>query len=129
MFAVGFLDFFLTALWFALLIAWIALSVQVIVDIFRSQDLSGWGKALWSIFIVLLPFLGVFVYLVARGDKMAERRYKDLEAQDAVTRAYIRDAAGTGSDADSLAALAKLHDSGHLTDEEFERAKQRVLAN
>ena len=67
------LDFFLTMLYFFLFIIWIWLLITVFVDIFRSHDMGGWAKALWVIFVVILPFLGVFVYLIARGDKMHER--------------------------------------------------------
>ncbi len=99
-----------------------------IVDVFRSRDLGGWGKAGWTIFIVLLPFLGVFVYLIARGGKMAERDAEEARAQDEAFRAYVRQAAheGTGT-ADQLSKLADLHDHGVLGDAEYERGKEKIL--
>jgi type VI protein secretion system component VasK len=125
------LDIFLSILYFFCWILWIMLLFWIILDIFRSRDLSGWGKAGWLIFIIVLPFLGVLVYLIARGGKMQERQVRDAQAQDQAFRAYVRDAAGTdGHDsADQLATLASLHDRGVLSDEEFQRAKASVLSS
>ncbi|MBV9382763.1 MAG: SHOCT domain-containing protein [Streptosporangiaceae bacterium] len=125
------LDAFLTMLWFFLWILWIWLLVMIIFDIFRSDDLSGWAKAGWLVFIVLLPFLGVFVYLIARGGSMQQRRVRDAQAQDRAFRAYVRDAAGSSSGnghADDLAKLADLHDRGVISDTEFEQGKAKILA-
>jgi hypothetical protein len=103
---------FLSFLWFFLFFMWIWLAVMVFSDIFRSRDMSGWAKALWCIFVVVAPFLGVFVYLIARGRKMGEHAQQDAAAQDAAMRAYIRDTVattptGTSQDDDQLAALTR----------------------
>ena len=106
---------------------WIWLLIMVFIDIFRSHDLSGWAKALWVLFVVILPFLGVLVYLIARGGKMHERAERQAAQQDQAVRAYIQQAAGT-STADQLAKLADLRDRGVISAEEFEREKAKVLA-
>ncbi|MGE5285686.1 MAG: SHOCT domain-containing protein [Micromonosporaceae bacterium] len=122
------LNIFWTMLWFFVMVLWFFLLFRVIVDIFRSRDLGGWGKAGWTVFIVLLPFLGVFVYLIARGGKMAERDAGQVQAQEEAFRAYVRQAAdGGGGTADQLAKLADLHDHGAITDAEYEKGKEQVL--
>jgi len=102
--------------------------IAVFADIFRSHDMSGWGKAAWTIFVIVLPFLGVFVYLIARGHKMGEHAMEDAKAQDAAAKAYIRDAASAPSTADELAKLADLKASGAMSEAEFQQAKAKVLA-
>jgi uncharacterized membrane protein YcjF (UPF0283 family) len=124
---------FLTMLWFFLWVIWIIILFRVILDIFRSHDLGGWGKAGWLFFVIVLPFLGVFVYLIARGHKMAERDKEAAEAQDAAFRSSVRDAAagagnGGTSTADQISKLAVLRDPGLISDAEFEQQKARVLA-
>ena len=114
-------------LWFFLFFMWIMLVFSIIGDIFRSHDLSGWAKALWTLFIVFLPFLGIFVYLIARGDKMTQHSVDAANAQEAATQQYIRSAAGTSGAADQLKSLADLHDAGKLSDEEYATAKSGVL--
>ena len=89
------LNLFWTMLWFFLFVAWIYLLIVVVTDIFRSDDLSGWGKALWVLFVVIVPWLGILVYLIARGDKMSARAASDYQRRDEEMRAYVRDAAGT----------------------------------
>ena len=121
------LDLFWTFLWFFLWIVWIFILFRVIVDIFRSRDLHGWGKAGWLIFVIILPFLGVFVYLVARGHRMAEHDVQDAQAQDAAFRAYVRDAAQGDSQADQIAKLADLRDRGTITEAEFQQGKAKIL--
>jgi len=120
---------FWSMLWFFLFFIWIWLLIAIFSDIFRSHDLSGWGKALWSIFVIVLPYLGVFVYLIARGGKMHEHAVAQATQADQDMRAYIRDAAnnGGGSPADELARLAQLRDQGVLSDEEFAAAKAKLL--
>lgn len=120
----------LSMLWFFLFIIWIWMLIAVFTDIFRSRDLSGWGKALWSIFIIVLPYLGVFVYLIARGPKMHERGVEEAQARDAAFRSYVQDAAGSNgrSQADEIARLAELRDKGVLSQAEFDRAKAKALA-
>ena len=122
------LDAFLTMLWFFLWVLWIFLLFWIIFDIFRSKDLSGWSKALWLIFIIILPFLGVFVYLIARGGSMQERSVRQAQAEDKQFRAYVRDAAGGGSSADEVAKLADLRDRGVITEAEFQQGKAKILA-
>jgi hypothetical protein len=115
-------------LWFTLFFLWIWTVVIVFSDIFRSEDLSGWGKALWSLFVIFLPYLGVFVYLIARGSKMRARAMNEAAYQEQETRSYIRDAAGTPSAATEIARLAELHERGVLDDAEYQQAKARALA-
>ena len=121
------LDLLFTMLWFFLFVAWIWLVISVFVDIFRSDDLSGWGKALWALVVIVVPLLGVLIYLIARGGKMQERARQQAQARDAATFQYIRETAETGSTGDELAKLAKLRDEGVLTPEEFEAQKAKVL--
>ena len=125
------LDFFLTMLYFFLFIIWIWLLIMVFMDIFRSHDMGGWAKALWAIFVIILPFLGVFVYLIARGGKMQERRVHDAQQQQQAFDSYVRQAAGTSGDdtASQLSKLADLKSSGVLTDAEFEAQKAKILAS
>ena len=125
------LDAFLTMLYFFLFFIWIWLLIMVFFDIFRSHDMGGLAKALWVIFIIILPFLGVFVYLIARGGKMQERRVQDVQQQQKAFDAYVQQTAGTpGADAASqLTKLADLKSQGHLTDAEFEAQKAKILAS
>jgi Short C-terminal domain len=119
---------FWSMLWFFLWFIWLWILIMVLADIFRSHDLSGWGKALWVIFVVILPYLGVFVYLIARGHKMHEHAAQDAQAQDAAFRQYVQETAGTSSSADELAKLADLRAKGVIDDAEFERLKAKALA-
>jgi len=115
-------------LYFFLFFMWIMLVFNVIGDIFRSDDLSGWGKALWTAFIVFLPFLGVFIYLIARGGSMAQRQVNRVQAQEAAMQDYIRTTAGGGtSEAEQLASLADLHTAGKLSDDEYAAAKAKII--
>jgi Short C-terminal domain/Phospholipase_D-nuclease N-terminal len=120
------LDVFFSIMWFFLWIVWLVLLFRVIMDIFRSRDLSGWGKAGWLAFALILPFLGVFVYLIARGSKMADREVAQAEAQDAAHRTQ-QGAQEGGSTADELAKLSDLHDRGVISDADYERGKDKVL--
>ena len=123
-------DVFLSMLWFFLFFIWIWLLIVVFSDLFRSHDLSGWAKAAWVIFIVILPYLGVLVYLIARGHKMAEHAQEAASAQDAAARQYIQQAAGTTpSTADELQRLADLKAQGVISDAEFETAKAKALSS
>jgi hypothetical protein len=121
------LNIFWTMLEFFLWVVWIWLLVWVFIDIFRSHDLSGWAKALWVLFVVILPFLGVLVYLIARGGKMHERAEQQARRQDQAWRSYVQQSAGT-STADQLAKLADLRDRGVISAAEFESEKAKVLA-
>ena len=120
-------DLFWSMLWIFLFIIWIWLLISVFIDIFRT-DMSGWGKALWVIFVIVLPFLGVLIYLIVHGDDMQERAMNRAKGQQAAQAAYIQDVAGSGSTADELDKLKGLHDRGVLTDDEFAAQKQKVLA-
>ena len=114
-------------LWFFLFFLWIWMVITVFADIFRSNDLSGWGKALWTIFVIVTPYLGVFVYLIARGRKMSEHAIDAAQAQDAATRAYIRQTVATSA-TDELERLAGLRAQGVISDSEFEQMKSKVVA-
>ena len=120
---------FWTILEIFLWVLWIWILIYVFIDIFRSRDLSGWGKALWFVFVLFIPLIGVLVYLIARGGKMQERAMQDARQQDKDFRAYVKDAAGSGSSADQLAKLADLRDRGVISPEEFEREKAKVLSS
>ena len=119
---------FWTILEIFLWVLWIWILIYVFIDIFRSHDLSGWAKALWFLFVLFIPLIGVLVYLIARGGKMHERAIQDAQQQDREFRAYVKDAAGSQNTADQLAKLADLRDRGVITPEEFEREKAKVLA-
>ena len=121
------LDLFWTLLWFFLFFVWIWLLITIFIDIFRS-DISGWGKAGWVLFVIILPFLGVLIYLIVNGGKMQERALKAHSDQMAAQNAYIKEAAGSGgSSADELEKLASLHAQGVLTDDEFAAQKAKLL--
>ena len=120
---------FWSMLWFFLFFIWIWLLIIVFSDIFRSKDLGGVAKALWVIFVIIFPYLGVFVYLIARGHKMSEHAAEAAAAQDAAARAYIQSAVSdSGSTADELAKLADLKAKGVIDDAEFERLKAQALS-
>jgi hypothetical protein len=121
----------LGALWtmfvFFLWIAWFFLLFRVVADVFRSHDLSGWGKTGWLVAVLVLPFVGVFAYVIARGDDMGRRDVEQADAQKQAFDAYVRNAAGNGGSADELAKLADLRRQGVITDAEFEQQKAKVL--
>ncbi|MCG3043169.1 SHOCT domain-containing protein [Streptomyces sp. S1A] len=129
---------FLTFLWFFLWVVWLILLFKVINDVFRDHELSGWGKASWLVFVVVLPYLGVLVYLVARGKGMSEREMRRAKTEREVFDAYIRETAGTGAGTggatagaagvDQLARLSELKAKGDLTENEYQRAKEKILA-
>jgi hypothetical protein len=125
------LDLFWTTLWFFLFFAWIWALILIFGDIFRSSDLSGWGKALWTLFVVFVPWLGVLVYLIVRGSSMAERQMQQAAERDQATQAYIRSVAAQNpaSAADEIGRLAQLRDNGVLTQEEFDAQKAKILAS
>ena len=119
---------FLTILYFCLFFIWIWLLVVVFIDIFRSHDMGGFAKALWVLFVIFLPWLGVLVYLIARGGKMHEHAVQQAQQQDAELRSYVQQAAGSQTSADQLAKLADLRDRGVITPAEFDREKAKILA-
>ena len=120
---------FWSFLWFFLFFIWIWLLIVVFSDIFRSHDLSGWAKALWIIFVVIVPYLGVFVYLIARGGRMQEHAAADAKRQDTEFRQYVQSAtaSSSGNTADDLARLADLRDKGVISEAEFQQAKAKAL--
>ena len=119
---------FWTILEIFLWVLWIWILIYVFIDIFRSHDLSGWAKALWFLFVLFIPLIGVLVYLIARGGEMHERAVQQAQQQDRELRSYVRDAAGSQTTADQLTKLADLRDRGVITADEFEREKAKVLA-
>jgi hypothetical protein len=123
------LSVFWSMLWFFLWIMWFVLLFRVVVDIFRDDDLSGWAKTGWLVFAIVLPFLGVFVYVVARGKNMGRREIAQARAQQEEFNSYIRQTAAGGgtSSVDELARLSEIRARGDITDEEFRRAKDLVL--
>jgi type VI protein secretion system component VasK len=124
------LDIFVATLWIFLFVAWISLVVGVFADIFRSEDLGGGAKAVWTIFVLLLPFLGVFVYLIARGGRMQDRQMRAAAEDERMRQEYIRGVAApsTPGTADELAKLAQLRDQGVIDVAEYERQKTKLLA-
>ncbi len=138
------LNIFWTLLELFLWILWFFLLFKIITDIFRSHDLSGWGKAGWLVLVIILPLIGVLAYLIARGTSMGKRDVEQAQRSEAAFKAYIRDAAGTApgeagggggpgggagrSHVDDLARLADLKDRGAISDEEYQRAKDRILS-
>ena len=120
---------FWTMLIFFLWIAWFFLLFRIIVDVFRDKELGGFAKTMWLLFVIFLPFLGVFVYIIARGQSMTERDIAQAQAQQAAFRSYVQEtAAGGGGAADQLEKLAALRDQGVLTEEEFAAQKAKLLA-
>ena len=125
------LNIFWSMLYFFLWVIWFWILITVFIDIFRSQDLNGWGKALWFLFVLFIPLIGVLVYLIARGGKMHERAAAEAAQQQQQFDAYVRQTAGTpGSNtADQLSQLADLKSKGVLSDPEFEAQKAKILAS
>ena len=119
---------FWSLLWFFMFFIWLWLLIIVFSDIFRSHDLGGFAKTIWVLFVIIVPYLGVFVYLIARGHKMHEHAVEAAQAQNAAARAYIQEAAGTsGSPAEELSRLADLKDRGVISDEEFQKLKAKAV--
>ncbi|GAB7186395.1 SHOCT domain-containing protein [Kitasatospora sp. Ki12] len=129
------LNIFWTMLELFLWILWFFLLFKIITDIFRSHDLSGWGKAGWLVLVIILPLIGVLAYLIARGQSMGKRDVEQAQQTEAAVKAYIRDAAGSGADTggggrshvDDLARLADLKERGAISDEEYQKAKDKLL--
>ena len=122
------LDFLWTMIEIFFFIVWIWLAIMVFVDIFRSHDMGGWAKALWVLFVVILPFLGILVYLIARGGGMQERAAAQAAREQKAFDQYVRQTAGSAGNADELAKLADLKAKGFITDAEFDAQKAKLLA-
>jgi len=121
------LDLLWTMVMIFAFVIWIWLLIYIFMDIFRSHDMGGWAKALWVIFIVVLPFLGVLVYLIARGGSMQERSLKQAQRQKQEFDEYVQQAAASSSPAEQLEKLAELRASGSLSDADYEKAKAKIL--
>jgi hypothetical protein len=123
-----FLDILWTTLIFFAWVIFIWIAITVLIDIFRRHDLSGWAKAAWVVFVVVIPWIGVLVYLIANHDGMTERRYKDAADQQAQFDHYVRATAGSGGPAVEIDRAKKLLDEGTITQAEFDAIKAKVLA-
>jgi hypothetical protein len=124
-----FLNIFWTILIFFAWVVWIWIAITVLIDLFRRTDISGWGKAAWVIFVIVLPFLGVLVYLISNHEGMADRGGKEAAASQAQFDDYVRKAAGTGGPAGEIDTAKKLLDSGAITQAEFDSIKAKALAS
>ncbi len=122
------LDLFWTILWIFGFIIWIWLLIMIFGDIFRSHDIGGWAKALWTIFVIVLPLIGILVYLIARGGGMHERAAQAAQRQQSAFDAYVKQTAGTSNTADELTKLASLKNSGALTEAESETQRAKLLS-
>ncbi|WP_432994478.1 SHOCT domain-containing protein [Dactylosporangium sp. CA-233914] len=123
-------EILLSTVWFMLVFAWIWLMVNILTDLFRDPSMSGWGKAAWTLFLIVLPWIGALTYLIARGRSMNERAAQRARQQEAQLRQYVREVAGapaSPSPADELTKLADLRRRGVLNDSEYERAKSALL--
>ncbi|MGZ4324555.1 MAG: SHOCT domain-containing protein [Solirubrobacteraceae bacterium] len=122
-----FLNIFWTMIIFFAWVAWIWIAVTVLIDLFRRRDISGWAKAAWVIFVIVLPFIGVLVYLIAYHDGMADRGAKQAQASQAQMDEYVRRTAGTGGAAGEIETAKKLLDAGTITQAEFDAIKAKAL--
>jgi hypothetical protein len=124
-----FLNIFWTILIFFAWVAWIWIAITVLIDLFRRHDISGWGKALWVIFVIVLPFLGVLAYLIIYHEGMADRSGKEAAASQAVVDDYVRKTAGTGGAAGEIDTAKKLLDAGTITQAEFDAIKAKAIGS
>ena len=124
--SIGFFDVIWSILWFFLMVAWFWVMISVVADVFRSKDLSGLTKALWIAFVIIIPWLGVLVYVIARGDRMQEHNLQAVSKMEDAQKEYIRSVANVSA-ADELERLAALREKGVLSDEEFAAQKGKVL--
>ena len=119
-------DVFLSVLWFFGLFLWIALAIMVFSDLFSDHSISGWAKAIWIVFIIVLPLLGVLIYLIARGDSMRERQLARAKQNEDAFQSYVR--ASVSSPADDIHKLHDLKERGVIDEEEFKRLKAKVAS-
>ena len=124
-----FLDVLWTMFIFFLWIIWFWLLFTVFVDVFRRHDIGGGKKALWLIFVIILPFLGVFIYIIVENDGMTQRNLDRAKAQQAQLDSYVRETAGSGGAANEIANAKQLLDQGTITQAEFDAIKQKALAS
>jgi hypothetical protein len=121
-------DVLVSIFWFMMLFAWIWLLISIFGDLFRDHELSGWGKALWTLFLIVLPWLGALIYLIARGRSMNERARAQAQRNEQAFKQYVQQAAADSpSTADELGKLATLRDQGTISEQEFAQAKARLL--
>jgi hypothetical protein len=126
----SFWDFFWLLVWTFFFVMYLMILFQIIGDLFRDKDLSGWWKALWIIFLIIFPFLAAIVYLIARGRSMAERQAGEMRRAQVATDQYIKSVASQGSSpADQIASAKSLLDSGAINQQEFEQLKAKALAS
>ncbi len=126
-----FLEVVATMVVFFAWVVWIWMMIAILTDVFRRRDISGWGKAAWTVFLIVLPFLGALVYLIANHDGMADRRVKDAQVAQAQFDDYVRSVATNGGDGGAAAEIEKgkrLLDSGAITQEEFDAIKAKAIA-
>jgi hypothetical protein len=123
-----FLDILWTMIIFFTWVVWIWIMIVILTDVFRRRDISGWGKAAWIVFLIVLPFLGALVYLIAQHDGMAERGAEQAKAQQAQADDYVRSVAGSGGPAAEIDRAKQLLDSGAITQSEFDTIKAKALA-
>jgi len=123
-------DVMVSIFWFFVLFAWIWLLIAILGDIFRDHELSGWGKAGWTLFLIVLPWLGALTYLIVRGGAMNERTRAHAQRNEERSRQYIQEtvASNSASTADELSKLSDLHDRGTISDGDYEKAKTKVLS-
>lgn len=121
-------DFLVYAFWFYIWFSCIFILITVFIDVFRDHSLNGWAKALWVIFLIVLPFLGALIYLIARGRSMSERKLAEVQAAQAAQNSYIQSVAGTSSATDEIAKAKSLLDSGAISDAEYAKLKAAALA-
>lgn len=121
-------DILWSMLVFFFIVVYFMIFFFILVDLFRSHDMSGWAKAVWIIFLLFLPLLAMLIYMIVRGPKMQERALKDQEAQQKQFDAYVKQAAGTGDPAQQIAKAKELLDSGAISQAEFDSLKAKALA-
>jgi hypothetical protein len=122
------MDFFWILIWSFFLVCYLMILFQIIGDLFRDKELSGWWKALWIIALIFVPFLSALIYLIARGKGMAERHAGEVRQAQADTDAYIQQVAGRGNPAEQIASAKNLLDEGTITQAEFDKLKAAALA-
>ncbi|MFZ1118193.1 MAG: SHOCT domain-containing protein [Propionibacteriaceae bacterium] len=125
----SFSDFFWLLIWSFFLVCYLMVLFQIIGDLFRDKDLSGWWKALWIIFLIIFPFLAALIYLIARGRGMAERQAGAVQNAQAATDQYIQSVASRGNPAEQIASAKTLLDNGTISPDEFDKLKQKALAS
>ena len=125
----NFSDFFWLLIWSFFLVCYLMVLFQIIGDLFRDKDLSGWWKALWIIFLIIFPFLAALIYLIARGRGMAERQAGAVQSAQAATDQYIQSVASQGNPAEQIASAKTLLDNGTISQDEFDKLKQKALAS